>query len=516
MTALSTVTGRPRRRGVNVKVGIPREVKNHEYRVAITPAGVHELVRARPRGLHRAGAGVGSSIPDDGVRRGRRHDPARPPTRSGARADLVLKVKEPIAEEHHRHAAGPGALHLPAPGAPQGVHRRPARPARSPRIAYETVELADRALPLLAPDVRGGRPAGPAGRRPPPDAAAAAGAASCSAACPACYAAKVVVIGAGVSGLERRRDRPRHAAEVTPARPRHQQAAPGRRDLPGPPRRPSRPTPSRSSRPSLDADLVIGAVLVPGRQGAEAGLQRAGLPDEAGQRPRRHRDRPGRLLRGLAPDHARRPDLQGPQRRCSTASPTCRARCPTPRTYALTNVTLPYVVELANRGWRDGAAPRPGAGDGSQHPSTARSRTGRSPSARDEAPSAGRGPGLTFAAATSSAGDAPGPSPACCGPHLPGNQYPRRRAWAVRLLARFVTVAIWIVIFSSRSPRVGSTTSPRPRPPRSPGVAALRDGDERHPPLSWRRPQPGPRRRCAGCTVSPYAKGWPPTTPAAT
>ena len=68
-----------------MKVGIPREVKNHEYRVAITPAGVHELVRGGHQVVIQAEAGVGSSIPDeDFVRPARRSSP--PPTTCGRRA----------------------------------------------------------------------------------------------------------------------------------------------------------------------------------------------------------------------------------------------------------------------------------------------------------------------------------------------------------------------------------------------------------------------------------------------
>ena len=59
-----------------MKVGIPREVKNHEYRVAITPAGVHELVRHGHEVVIEQDAGVGSSIPDDDYVGGRRADPA--------------------------------------------------------------------------------------------------------------------------------------------------------------------------------------------------------------------------------------------------------------------------------------------------------------------------------------------------------------------------------------------------------------------------------------------------------
>ena len=115
-----------------MRVGVPREVKNHEYRVAITPAGVHELVahghevfveQRRRRRLvdHRRG-----------VRRRGRHDPRRPPTTSGATGDLILKVKEPIAEEYHRMREGQMLftyLHL---AADRQLHRGAARPQASP------------------------------------------------------------------------------------------------------------------------------------------------------------------------------------------------------------------------------------------------------------------------------------------------------------------------------------------------------------------------------------------------
>src|SRR5690606_1853031 len=94
-----------RHRGGIVRVGVPREIKNHEYRVAITPAGVHELVRHGHEVLVERDAGAGSAISDAEY------------AAAGARvldsadevwgaADLVLKVKEPIAEEYHRLREG--------------------------------------------------------------------------------------------------------------------------------------------------------------------------------------------------------------------------------------------------------------------------------------------------------------------------------------------------------------------------------------------------------------------------
>jgi alanine dehydrogenase len=92
-----------------MKVGVPAEVKNNEYRVAITPAGVHELARAGHEVYVEARAGEGSSLPDEDF------------SAAGARilptaddvwgtADLVLKVKEPIPDEYHRMRPGPGLL----------------------------------------------------------------------------------------------------------------------------------------------------------------------------------------------------------------------------------------------------------------------------------------------------------------------------------------------------------------------------------------------------------------------
>jgi alanine dehydrogenase len=84
-----------------VKVGIPSEVKNHEYRVAITPAGVKELTGAGHEVFVEASAGLGSSITDDEYRAAGAKilDTADD---VWATADLLLKVKEPVAEEYHR------------------------------------------------------------------------------------------------------------------------------------------------------------------------------------------------------------------------------------------------------------------------------------------------------------------------------------------------------------------------------------------------------------------------------
>ena len=132
-----------------MRVGIPTEIKNNEYRVAITPAGVAELVHRGHEVVVQAGAGEGSAIHDeDFTSAGAKIVDAA--DQVWAEADLLLKVKEPIAPEYSRMRKGQVLftyLHLAA--------SRPCTDALlasgTTSIAYETVQTADGALPLLAP-----------------------------------------------------------------------------------------------------------------------------------------------------------------------------------------------------------------------------------------------------------------------------------------------------------------------------------------------------------------------------
>src|SRR5215472_11554222 len=132
-----------------MKIGVPREVKNHEYRVAITPSGVHELVRSGHEIVIERSAGAGSSIPDDDyVTAGAQILPTADDVWQAA--DLILKVKEPVAEEYHRLRKGQVLftyLHLAASRACTDALLASGTTA----IAYETVQLADGSLPLLYP-----------------------------------------------------------------------------------------------------------------------------------------------------------------------------------------------------------------------------------------------------------------------------------------------------------------------------------------------------------------------------
>ncbi|MDT0532115.1 alanine dehydrogenase [Micromonospora sp. DSM 115977] len=331
-----------------MKVGIPREVKNHEYRVAITPAGVNEFVRSGHQVFVESGAGVGSSIGDDEF------------AAAGAKilatadevwetAELVLKVKEPIAEEYHRMREGQVLftyLHLAASKACTDalVDRKVTG------IAYETVELPDRSLPLLAPMSE------VAGRLAPQVGAyhlqrQGGGRGILMGGVSGVYAAKTVVIGAGVSGMNAAAIALGLQAEVllldkNVARLRQADAI----------YRGHLQTVASNAyeieRAVLDADLVIGAVLVPGAKAPTL------ISNELVSRMK-----PGSVLVDISIDQG---GCFEDSRPTTHAEPTyqvhdsifyCVANMPgaVPHTstYALTNVTLPYALELANHGWRE-------------------------------------------------------------------------------------------------------------------------------------------------------------------
>jgi alanine dehydrogenase len=330
-----------------MKVGIPREVKNNEYRVAITPSGVHELVRNGHEVCVETNAGMGSSITDDEyVRAGAKIlDTASDVWATG---DLILKVKEPIASEYPLMREGQTLftyLHLAADlQLTQELVKR-----KITGIAYETVELPDHSLPLLAPMSE------VAGRLAPQVGAATLMAAQggrgvLMGGVPGVQAAKVVVIGAGVSGMNAAAIALGMQAEVllldrNVAKLRvadaiyqgHCQTITSNA--------------YEIQRAIADADMVIGAVLVPGAKAPTL------ITNEQVSRMK-----PGSVLVDISIDQG---GCFEDSHATTHADPTyqvhnsvfyCVANMPgaVPHTstYALTNVTLPYAVALANHGWR--------------------------------------------------------------------------------------------------------------------------------------------------------------------
>jgi len=330
-----------------VKVGIPREVKDNEYRVAITPAGVKELVRHGHDVFVEKDAGSGSSILDEEY------------TAAGAQilgtaddvwaeGDLLLKVKEPVAEEYHRMRADQVLftyLHLAASRACTDALLASGTTA----IAYETVQLPDRSLPLLAPMSE------VAGRMAPQVGAHfleryAGGRGVLLGGVSGVYAAKVVVLGSGVSGLNAAAIALGMQAEVLLLDINVGRLREVDRIYQG-----HMQTVASNSyeieRAVVDADLVIGAVLVPGAKAPTL------VSDELVSAMK-----PGAVLVDIAVDQGGCFESTRPTTHSDPVFPVhdtlfyCVANMPgavpNTSTYALTNVTLPYAVAIADRGWR--------------------------------------------------------------------------------------------------------------------------------------------------------------------
>ncbi|CAN5873209.1 alanine dehydrogenase [soil metagenome] len=342
-----------------MKVGVPKEVKNHEYRVAITPAGVTELVRSGHDVLIEQSAGEGSLIPDDVfIARGARIAPKADDV--WAESELVLKVKEPIAEEHHRMRSGQTLftyLHLAA----SLECTKALTESGIDAVAYETVQLPDLSLPLLAPMSE------VAGRMAPQVGAhclerAQGGRGVLMGGVSGVYAAKVVVLGGGVSGLNAAAIALGMQAEVLLLDVNVSRLREVDRVYQG-----HMQTVMSNSyeieQAVLDADLVIGAVLIPGAKAPRL------ISNELVSRMK-----PGSVLVDISVDQG---GCFEDSRPTTHAEPTytvhqsvfyCVANMPgavpNTSTYALTNVTLPYVMALASKGLRRATAEDPALAKG--------------------------------------------------------------------------------------------------------------------------------------------------------
>ncbi len=337
-----------------MRIGVPRELKNHEYRVAATPAGVYELTSHGHDVVVERGAGIGSSISDDDY------------TAAGAKvldrpddvwdfAELVLKVKEPIAEEYGRMRQGQVLftyLHLAA----SEPCTRALLDSGVTGVAYETVQLPDGSLPLLFPMSE------VAGRLAPFVGAQSlmrvnGGRGTLLGGVSGVHPGRVAVLGAGVAGmnavavaagawsavelLDKNVDKLRAADRLYQGR--------------------IRTTTSNSyeiQRAVTEADLVIGAVLVPGARAPKL------VTNELVSRMK-----PGSVLVDISVDQggcmedSRPTTHDAPTFRVHDSVFYCVANMPgsVPHTstHALTNVTLPYALEIADRGLAEAATARP-------------------------------------------------------------------------------------------------------------------------------------------------------------
>lgn len=341
-----------------MRVGVPREIKVLEARVALTPEGVSEFVRAGHSVVVEKSAGVGSAITDE------QYIAAGAVIESDVEkiwreAEMILKVKEPIEAEYSRLRAGQilfTYLHLAA--------SKPCTDALlasgTTAIAYETVEL-NGALPLLAPMSEvAGRLATQVGatalQKPHGGRGVLLGGV------PGVTPGKVVVIGGGVAGLNAAVMAMGLGADVTVLDRSLQRLAyidtiyQGRiKTLAS--------TYGAIDREVKSADLVIGAVLVHGARAPKlvTNEQVKGM-------------KPGAVLVDIAIDQG---GCFEDSRATTHAEPTFKVHdaifycvanmpgaVPVASTYALTNATLPYALSLANNGWESAIAKDPALAKG--------------------------------------------------------------------------------------------------------------------------------------------------------
>jgi len=337
-----------------VKVGIPSEVKNNEFRVGITPVGVHELVRRGHEVFVQKGAGLGSSINDEEyVSQGAKILDAADDV--WGESDMVMKVKEPVAEEYHRLREGLTLftyLHLAAdePLTKELVD------TKVTSIAYETVQLPSGLLPLLYPMSE------VAGCLAPQVGAhsmmkAQGGGGVLMGGIGGVANSKVVVIGAGVAGQNAANIALGMGADVTLLDTDLDKLRMSfwRYD--------NRVAQIASSAMSikeqvLGADLVIGTVLIPGAKAPKL------VTDEMVAQMK-----PGSVLVDVAIDQGGCFENSRPT---THADPTfevhdsiyyCVANMPgaVPHTstWALTNATMSYAIKLAEHGWKDASKADP-------------------------------------------------------------------------------------------------------------------------------------------------------------
>lgn len=328
-------------------IGVPKEIKNHEYRVGLVPSSVRELVHHGHQVMVETGAGAGIGYRDEDYRE------AGATIESGAgqifsKAEMVVKVKEPQAVECKQLRRGQilfTYLHL----APDPEQTKLLIESGATCIAYETVTSPQGGLPLLAPMSEvAGRMAIQAGAAYLEKSRGGSGV--LLGGVPGVEPAKVVILGGGISGTNAARMAVGMGADVTildKSLPRLRQLDDifqGRANL-------VYSNVANLERLCSQADLVVGAVLIPGAAAPKL-INRALLRNM----------RPGSVFVDIAIDQG---GCAETSRATTHADPVfieegiihyCVANMPggVARTssHALNNATLPFAVNLADKGWQ--------------------------------------------------------------------------------------------------------------------------------------------------------------------
>lgn len=337
-----------------MRIGVPREIKNHEYRVGLVPSTVRELIAHGHEVLIERGAGLGVGLADliyEGVG-ARVVDTA---DEVFAEADMIVKVKEPLGDERGKLREGQilfTYLHLaPDPGLTRALAE-----SGAVCIAYETVTSPQGTLPLLTPMSEvAGRMAPQVGARSLEKEAGGRGV--LLGGVPGVPPADVAIIGGGVAGTNAATIARGMGATVTVA-DRSPEALRRLTAEFGTTIRTMFSTPDAIARLVASSDLVIGTVLVPGAAAPKVvtrdmvGSMQAGTVivdvaiDQGGcaetSRPTTHSD-PTYVVDDVV-------------HYCVTNMPGAVART---STFALNNVTLPFVLAIADEGYRRAMAENP-------------------------------------------------------------------------------------------------------------------------------------------------------------
>jgi alanine dehydrogenase len=329
-----------------MNIGVPKEIKNNEYRVAITPSGVREFVKNGHTVLIETNAGAGSAISDTDYQKvGAQILPTADEV--WTKADLVLKVKEPIDAEYTRMRSGQVLftyLHLAASKECTDALIASGITA----IAYETVEV-NGALPLLAPMSEvAGRMAAQVGAAALQKSAGGRGV--LLGGVPGVRPGKVLVLGGGIAGLAAATIAHGMRADVTVVDINQKRLGEIDQNFNGTVKTLISNT-HEIEEQAIAADLVIGAVLVHGAKAPKL------ITNELVKKMK-----PGAVLVDIAIDQGGCFEDSKPT---THADPTFKVHdtlfycvanmpgaVPFTSTYALSNATLPYALALANKGWQ--------------------------------------------------------------------------------------------------------------------------------------------------------------------